>query len=866
MKLLERENCFEIINGHYQSVLNGTGHTLFITGEAGIGKTSLIKEFISQVQDTAFILKGNCDSLFSPRPLGPLCDISYRLTSNLQLQLRSDTDRSTLFSSFLTELKDRSDPVILIFEDIHWADEATLDLIKYLARRIDQTRCLFILSYRDEEISTDHPVRTIHGEIPARLFTKLKINRLSLAAVRELSENSKLDPEHVYKLTEGNPFYVSEILASYSPGIPDNIKDSILVVFNKQTGIVRMLWEFISVLPGRIETKFLEMVYPDFFTALDASIRSGILRMEADHLHFKHELYRVTIEEALTPPRRIQMNEKILKVLLENYDEKTDLAILVHHAINAQDREVVAKFSPMAARQAEQRGAHREATRLYGIALEFSGSKGEDLADLYEHHAYECYLINKTKNAIESQTQALKIWEDLGNRIKIGSSMRLLSRFYWFEGKKEEAEKFGLEAIRKLENGFPLQERARAYSNYSQLKMLCNDKEGALEYGQKAIDLAQKINDEEILCHALNNVGAAIYQINGNNSEQLQKSLEIALRNCFHEHAARAYSNLASISIEHRKYEMAHKTLNDGIAYSSQTDVDIATYYMLSLRARYHFERCEWKEAAEIAQNIIDSSDHPSIVRIGALTVMGRLSIRKGDFKGVEFLDEAKDLALSTQELQRIIPVAVGLLEYGWLTKDSNVYSDILEEALRLLGEFSMGLFCEVYYWMDKNGIAIDPKIKISEPYRTAISGKWDTAAEKWRKLGCRYEYALSLFEGTEEARNEALRLLDQLGAYGTLEFLKSTLRAKGIKNIPRGPRVSTKNNPANLTSRQVAVLKLLKEGLQNTEIADKLFISAKTVDHHISAILSKLNVHSRTKAVVEAEKLGILEKQGENE
>src|SRR5947208_288017 len=121
------------------------------------------------------------------------------------------------------------------------------------------------------------------------------------------------------------------------------------------------------------------------------------------------------------------------------------------------------------------------------------------------------------------------------------------------------------------------------------------------------------------------------------------------------------------------------------------------------------------------------------------------------------------------------------------------------------------------------------------------------------------YQQAICLSEGDEENKKNALLIFQQLGANMVYEKIKMEMRSSGIKKIPRGIRESTKINPAQLTNRELDVLQLLKNGTHNKEIAETLFISPKTVDHHISSILFKLDVSSRGKAVAEAARLGIL-------
>lgn len=848
----------------YQALLKGEGHTLFVLGEAGIGKTSLIRRFKENAEKFTYVLTGTCDSLITPRPLGPLYDISIQLSHRFQQLLKSGDERPVLYSALMEELKGKDLPVIMIIEDIHWADEATLDLVKFLSRRMETLNCLLILTYREDEIAPNHPIRKIYGEIPGPLYSRISLSRLSLEAVRELSDGTGFNPHEVYTLTGGNPFYVNEVLAWYSPGIPDNIKDSILGVFYSQKEEVRDLWELISVLPGKIDIRLLELIQPDFYLILDKCIHSGVLIQEENALFFKHELYRKTIEESLNPLRRIRLNERILEVLLDN-KEKVDLSLIVHHGNDSKNFKIVAEYAPLAAEKAISHGAHLEAASLYGMALkvsemqEISGLQREQLANLYEVHSYECYLTNQHGSAIDSQQTALEIWRESGDKIKIGTSLRILSRLNWFIGEKDRAEKFGLMAIEALENGFPLKERARAYSNYAQLKMLSGEKNEALSYGEKAVDLARKIRDEEILCHALNNVGTVRFMYDGISNKELQQSLEIGLKHDYQEHAARAYTNISCISIDHRKYEEALRILNEGIEYCRERDLDSWTYYMLAWKCRYHFEQCQFEEAERIGKNILDYEGHPPIVRIIPLTLLGRLMIRQGNISGIENLEEARELAITSGELQRIVPVTIAFLEYAWITKDGAEHRNLLKITLDLLDRiFIPHYYEELAYWMNKNGISFERARLTQGIFNIDIAGKWKEAAEKWKALGCRYEQALSLLNGTEDSRNKAFSILEELGLNGTLEAVKSKLRSKGIKKIPRGPRPSTKKNSANLTSRQIEVLKLIKSGLMNAEIAEKLFLSPKTVDHHISAILRKLEVNSRQKAVVKAQELGL--------
>src|SRR5204863_4551384 len=224
MEFIEREDFLTTMNRRFKEIATEEGHCFFIMGEPGIGKTSLVKVFLNQVEDISTQYVCACDSLFTPRPLAPLYDLALQLKVDWSDKIDSIFSRAELFTRFLEELTRKNTPIILVFEDIHWADEATLDFIKFLARRISRIKCLFVLTCRDEEIHQHSPKRNLFGDLPPDTFTRVELTPLSRQAVQKLADEKGYNGEDVYTISGGNPFYVSEMLASYSPGVPSNVK------------------------------------------------------------------------------------------------------------------------------------------------------------------------------------------------------------------------------------------------------------------------------------------------------------------------------------------------------------------------------------------------------------------------------------------------------------------------------------------------------------------------------------------------------------------------------------------------------------------------------------------------------------------
>ena len=161
--------------------------------------------------------------------------------------------------------------------------------------------------------------------------------------------------------------------------------------------------------------------------------------------------------------------------------------------------------------------------------------------------------------------------------------------------------------------------------------------------------------------------------------------------------------------------------------------------------------------------------------------------------------------------------------------------------------------------WLRRTGSARPPRGELAEPYRQQVDGNWEQAASRWSQLGCRYEAALALLgSGQEAALRDALSIFTDLGAGAAAGVTRQAMRERGVRSIPAGPRAATRAHPLGLTRREHEVLDLIVDGRTNAEIAGQLFISAKTVDHHVSAVLAKLGVPDRNAAARQAAQLGV--------
>lgn len=865
MELLERDQDFEQLALLWQRATTGQGRTALVSGEAGMGKTALVEQFVQQQGQAARCLRGACDALFTPRPLGPLYDMAAQPPGALATLLTQETPRPLLFAAFLEELQQGERPTVVVIEDVHWADEATLDLITFLGRRIAHLPTLLILTYRDDELGRDHPLRAVLGDLPSTAVARLPLAPLSEQAVTQLArqaQQAQRSAQALHAITGGNPFFVTEVLASASSEVPLTVREAVLARVARRSPAARALLEVVSVVPTRAERWLLDTILEATSLTLEECLSSGMLFLERTTIAFRHELARLAVESTLSPLRKQALHTQVLQSLLTRDVDLSQAARLVHHATGAQDAALIVRYAPLAARHAAAQGAHREAAAHYATALAAAeGLPAEERAALLEERAYECFLTGQLEEAEAAQLAALRIWRQQERPEKVGQTLRSLSRLDRQLGKPGEAQSYANEAVQVLEVLPAGRELAMAYSNKAQLAVIADDNAEAIGWGARALALAEQLGDVTTVVHALNTLGTAhVLGQHQHGWELLERSLQLALEHGFEEHAARAYNNLADCALSERDYPRARGYLEAGIAYCDERDLDFWGTALHSARIQARFEQGAWEEAAEEATQLLTRYRPPSVSKIFALLVLGWVRLRRGDSGSAPLLEEAHRLALATGEYPQIAPVAAARAEAAWLAGDlercqaeARVGYDL---ALAHTDPWALGRLAS---WLWRAGGLAQPPGPMAEPFALEIAGDWQGAAARWAQIGCPYEQALALSEGDADAERQALALFEQLGAQPAVARVRQRMRQQGRRGIPRGPRPSTRANQAGLTTREVGVLLLLAEGLSNAQIARQFSTSPKTVDHQVSAILSKLEVHSRAQAITAASALGLL-------
>lgn len=854
MDLVEREVALQALVRRLQGA-SEQGHIAFVAGEAGIGKTSLLRVLAAGSRSVWW---GGCDALQTPHPLAPLLDIAREAAPAFARRL--DGPRLALFEAVLDELRGALEPVLVVIEDAHWADDATLDLLKFLGRRIARTHALLVVSYRDDEVAVGHPLRRLVGELGTDAITRIELERLSPAGVETVARRALRSPAGLFAATQGNPFFVTELLRHGMGEVPHTVQDLVLARYARLDAAAQAIVRLASVVPGGLEHWLAEALLAPTLADLDACLSAGLLFSDATTLRFRHELARTAIESALTAPVARALHAGILKAL-EDDGRAMPRARLAHHAALAGNAAAVRRYVPAAAQEACARGAHHEAVRHYRAALtQADGVDDDERQRWLDGYAEACCHVDACDEAIRARLELQASCRRSDNIEREAANLSLLAQLQAQMLRHAEADAASRRAIELLEplpRGAAL---AAAYGTEASLRMLNRDCEESVTWSGKAIALARELGDDLRLQTSLSTLGTALLFIDYDaGRRQMEEVIRDARAQDMTSVAMSAMLNLGSGSGELMRLETAEHWLREAVDYGAQRELDARTNYASGWLALCELYRGRWADADERASDLLTRVGASTITRVMSLIAIGRVRLRRGDAAAGAALDEALACAGAAGTLQRVAPVRAARAEAAFARGDLAEAATEAQAALPLAQRHRHPWFVgELAFWCWRSGQLAEAPPDCAEPYALQIAGRWRDAAALWQQLGCPYEAARALADGDVDAQREALAAFEALGGVPAAEGLRQRLRLAGVRGVARGARASTRDHPFGLTTRELQILNLLCEGLRNADIAQRLSRSVRTVDHHIASVFSKLGVDSRVAAVQMARGAGL--------
>jgi DNA-binding CsgD family transcriptional regulator/tetratricopeptide (TPR) repeat protein len=856
MPLLEREAALADLDVALAAARRGRGRVALVSGGAGMGKTALVRAFLAGLDAGVAVREGACDDLLTPRPLAPVFDLSRQAGPALARALAA-ADVQAVFTALLDELA--GGPVtVMVVEDVHWADDASLDALAFLARRVERLPALLVLTYRDDDVPVEAPLRRVLGGLGNPVAVRVALAPLSANAVMQLAGQQEVG-RRVHASTGGNPFFVTELLAAEHEGTPASVSHAVLARVARLPPPTRALLDLLAVVPARAEAALLDALCPGWPERAAGAEERGVVEWQGDGLAFRHELARRAVEEALPASRARVLHARVLAALQAC---GADPARLVHHAERAADLDTLAEVAPLAARAAAAAGAHREATAHYRRALALGDRYADgERADLLEAFTVEASTTCHIGEALRAAERALALREARGEPSGIGRNLRRLSQLSWFAGRREDMEHRLTAALEVLEDQPPGPERAMAYSDLAlRIGLYGGRREEGERTAGRAVALAEACADPAALGHVQGRIGLLRALLDADDA-LLRDCLDRARMAGLHFDAGMAYQGLSTGAALRRDRATARRWVDEGIEYLQARDILGPLQYLRGLQAVHELADGNWPAAERTAGWVLAQPEGRGITGVHALETEALLQLRRGRLpQAVATLGELWTVAETCGMLHHVAPAACALAEHAELTGEWADAVGPLRTA-RTLGQ-RLGLAqvaSETGFWLYRAGVLAPAELgdpDPDDPYALAAVGEWRAAAVVWERLGCPFERARALADADdEEALLTALDLAAGLGADPLAARLRAKLRAFGVQRLPRGPRADTRANPAGLTARQLEVLALLREGLTDAEIAGRLVLSVKTVNHHVSAVLDKLGVNNRHDAVRMAER-----------
>ncbi|MGD0376761.1 MAG: AAA family ATPase [Streptosporangiaceae bacterium] len=858
MELLERASFLRTLAEYASEARKGDGRLVLVSGESGIGKTALLEAFQQELKGARW-LWGACDGLLTPRPLGPLFDIGAQVDGEFGAACRSAAPRDRLFASFLAEIDSPATFTVVVIEDVHWADEATTDLLSFAGRRLGRMAALALVTYRDDELRDDHPLKMVLGDLATQRATRrMRMPPLSEEAVRTLVGQRAVDAAELHAVTGGNPFYVSEVLEAGWPTVPPTVRDAVGARLARATAHTRRVVESAAIIGTRIDRVLLLPILADCGSSMEDCLATGVLVPDGVGLRFRHELIRMAVAAGVAPHRKAELHARLLAALEARGD--ADPAILAHHAEGAGDEKAVLRHAPDAARRSSALGAHREAAAQFERALRCADeSDRQTLAPLYEGVADEYALLDRWSEAEAALRIALAFRRELGDGLRAGRDLCVLSTALWRLCRGHESELAAREAVGVLESAPPGPELAWAYAKLGVAILVSGRRDEGLELTAKARDLGEQLDQADVVSFALNAIGLTLVEDGQDGIPTIERALQIALDSDVHEAAGRAYSSLQESSICLHRFDDAERYYAAGMAYCEERELGVFSTCLTGGRASALLLVGRWDEAVGISAQMLSRPGISPVNRLNPLMAMGSVQGRRREENAWDLLDEAVALAEGTAEPCWIVPIRAVRAELRYLTGELDLGAQEVRAASEYLGRVDHWQTWSVVIWLARMQQPVDVAAPAPEPYALELAGNWRAASAHWERLGRPYDAALARMGSADETGlRDALVTLEALAARTTAALVKRRMKALGLKAIPRGPRLATRDAPAGLTAREQEVLVLLSEGLPDREISRRLFISERTVHHHVSAVLSKIGVSSRMAAAREAVRLGI--------
>src|SRR5512133_1297951 len=670
--LLERGAQLEVLVGAVAEGARGRGSTALISGEAGIGKTSLVRALVERVGDEARVLTAACDDLVASRTLGPLHDAAIGSSGPLAAALADEGPVDRVFAAVLEELAEER-PTVLVVEDVHWADDATLDVLGYAARRVESVGALLVLTTRDE-LDPRHPLHRLLGALAGCPVHRIELSPLSRDAVQVLASGTGRDPAAVHALTRGNPFFVTETLAAPPGQVPASVKDAVLARLRSLDQDCREALERLSVVPSHVPRELAGVLLGETMSALPAAELAGVIEDRPDGLGFRHELARRAIESSLPVTRVRLLNQAVVG--------------------------------------AARAGAHRQALAHLAAVVPYAARLAPaEQAALLDDYAWELYNAARFREAVRAGSAAGELYASLGDAVALGRCLVRLSRHWFMAGETDAAEDCAERAVRILEAAGDEPALAQATLYQGAILALAEDPEQAGAVLRRAGALARATQRMDLAVLCLNYIGIArVESGDPEGPEEVRHSIELALAGRHHEATARGYTNLTELLMRAGRLDELERCVADGLAFTHERGFWSHAYNLEVHRCLLLLRRGDWEGAERGLRELVETVDDPGMLYAYSVPWLGRLLARRGDPTAEDMLAVAWDEARRHRLLLGLAYAGIARVEWAWLAGRPDVAQAVADDLLPRLEHPGAAPFRgELLRYMARAGLAAEP-------------------------------------------------------------------------------------------------------------------------------------------------------------
>lgn len=853
-RFLERETTLATLHRCHRAAARGRGQLALLRGEAGAGKTTVIAQFLAGLDPGTRVLRGWCDGLAIPRPLGPFIDMLADLPADQATSIRAAIDAADTEAVYarLVGVVGGGTPSVCVIEDLHWADNAALDLLRHLARRIDSLPVLLLASYRDDQIGPTHPLAVLLGDVATwASVTRMALEPLTIAAVATLAAGSGVNAEALCRLTGGNSFFITEMLAAGPAALgegdlPCSVSEAVRGRLARLSAAGREAAQAAAICGPRVDPVLLEAVSPGATGTLSECLAAGVLVANADSLGFRHELTRRATVEQIPDYQRRVLHKRALTALAEPPIDPDTLAALIFHAEQAGDIDTVIGYGPAAADRAAGFGAHEQAADLYALVLRHADTiPDERKVSWLERHALSSYLTGQAESAMLSWQRAIALRRQLGNRHHEAEDLRRLSHVLQLLGRPADAWAAAHTSTRLLEELGPSPQLAWSLINMAHVAALALDPACA-RYAARAKALGAQLSDPDVVICARGYAALTTVFCSDTGWDEFEEAWRLAASTPgIEEHSGILGILLATFAVVRGEFGRAERYLAEAATYLDHRELGLFQALAAGLKTMTGLARGDWTTAELAAEQILTQRGLAPQHRIAPLITVAVIRARRGEEPVWPLLDEALECA--TGSLLRLT-VCAARAEAAWLADDDEAARSCAAEVLTASGAAYAWLRGSLGRWAHLAGGPTGAGVIAATPYELEINGDWCTAAQEWGLRDCPYDAAIAQLGGDIDAVEAALGTFRRLGARAAVRRTQQRL-AQLRGRDPDRRRKDTSADPRGLTKRQRDVLELLAAGHSDAEIATALYISTKTANTHVCAIMAKLGVHNRTQA-----------------